>query len=102
VAERDGNRCSFVGAEGHRCDEVAWIELHHRIPFAQGGDSSVENLELRCKRHNQYQAELDYGAALIEARRRQRDLSDRVREGFDGEGWGHRSDGPSPRARRAG
>lgn len=36
------------------CDRpVEWCEGHHKIPFSQGGATSLENLELRCRRHHQ-------------------------------------------------
>ncbi|MBK8232589.1 MAG: HNH endonuclease [Candidatus Eisenbacteria bacterium] len=56
---RDGGRCAFVGAAGHRCAARSLLEFHHRVPFARGGAHSVENLELRCAPHNRYQARLD-------------------------------------------
>jgi hypothetical protein len=37
----DGHQCAFVGADG-RCQERASLELHHVVPFADGGATSVE------------------------------------------------------------
>jgi hypothetical protein len=34
------------------------------IPFAAGGESTVTNIELRCRAHNQREAELYFGAAM--------------------------------------
>lgn len=73
VAERDGYRCTFVGADGHCCNEEAWLEYHHLKPFARGGKTSVANVTLRCHRHNAHAAEIDYGRELLDARRRGRD-----------------------------
>lgn len=56
---RDGGCCAFVGASGHRCATRSLLEFHHCLPFARGGEHSVENLELRCAPHNRYQARLD-------------------------------------------
>jgi 5-methylcytosine-specific restriction endonuclease McrA len=56
VWERDESRCAFVGAQG-RCPERAFLELHHVIPFAKGGRSSVDNLQLRCRAHNVYESD---------------------------------------------
>ena len=53
---RDQGRCAFATPNG-RCDETAFIEFHHVVPFAIGGASTVENLELRCRAHNQFEAE---------------------------------------------
>jgi hypothetical protein len=55
VWHRDGGRCAFVGAEG-RCSERGFLEFHHVLPYADGGKSVVENLELRCRAHNRYEA----------------------------------------------
>ena len=46
---RDEGRCAFVGTHG-RCRETAFLEYHHRQPFAAGGKATVENIELRCLR----------------------------------------------------
>ena len=56
VWQRDGGRCAFIGSEG-RCGEAAFVEYHHLIPFTEGGLATVENLQLRCRAHNQYEAE---------------------------------------------
>jgi len=48
VWKRDGGRCAFTGTQG-RCEEQAFLEFHHVEPFAAGGRSTVENLELRCR-----------------------------------------------------
>ena len=56
VWERDQGRCAFVSAAG-RCTETGRIEFHHRVPYADGGESSVANIEIRCTAHNQHEAE---------------------------------------------
>ncbi len=60
VWTRDEGRCAFVGVDG-RCHETGWLELHHVMPFARGGPTTLENLELRCRAHNAYEAERDFG-----------------------------------------
>ena len=35
------------------------------VPFAAGGPTKVENLELRCRCHNQYEAEGFFGPLLV-------------------------------------
>ena len=69
VFERDGGRCTFVDARGCRCSSNWRVEFHHRIPFARGGTHEPDNIELRCRAHNQYEAELDFGIGFMEARR---------------------------------
>jgi len=61
VWTRDGGRCAFVGDNG-RCTETGFLEFHHILPYAEGGETSVENLELRCRPHNAYEAEKHFGA----------------------------------------
>jgi hypothetical protein len=55
VYVRDLGRCAFVGVEGHRCGERAFVEFHHLHPYAEGGQATVENIELRCRRHNSHE-----------------------------------------------
>jgi hypothetical protein len=61
VAIRDGGVCVFVGKGGRRCNERAFLEFHHLDPYGMGGEPTVENIELRCRAHNNYEAELFYG-----------------------------------------
>lgn len=61
VWERDGGRCAFVSASGHRCTERSYGEFHHLVPYALGGRATVENIALRCRRHNQHEARLVFG-----------------------------------------
>ena len=64
VWRRDGGRCAFVGAEG-RCRETAFLEFHHVEPYATGGAATVENIQLRCRAHNVYEAQLFFGNDLV-------------------------------------
>jgi hypothetical protein len=61
VSQRDGGQCAFVSKGGHRCTERTFLEFHHIRPYALGGLATVENISLRCRRHNQYEAELVFG-----------------------------------------
>ena len=80
VSKRDGGQCGFVGPGGHRCPERTFLEFHHIVPYARGGRAPIENISLRCRRHNQYEAELEFGASVMSAAR----------------GRGRRSPSPSP------
>ena len=60
VWARDDGQCAFVGAAG-RCTERGFLEYHHVVPFADGGATSADNLELRCRAHNAYEAERWFG-----------------------------------------
>jgi hypothetical protein len=66
LGERDGARCAFVSHEGVRCDSRAFLQFHHRQPWARGGGETVENLEVMCRAHNRLLAERDFGAAHME------------------------------------
>ncbi|HYN02633.1 MAG TPA: HNH endonuclease signature motif containing protein [Vicinamibacteria bacterium] len=70
VYERDGGRCRYEDAQGRRCTARQGLEFHHRRPFGHGGDHSVANIALACKRHNAYLAEVDYGRQAIARHRR--------------------------------
>lgn len=59
VWARDGGRCAFVGTSG-RCTETGLLEFHHVAPFAAGGEATTENLQLRCRAHNAYEAEREF------------------------------------------
>ena len=58
---RDGGRCAFVGKGGRRCAERSFLELHHVQPYGVGGQATVDNIALRCRAHNAYEADLYYG-----------------------------------------
>jgi hypothetical protein len=60
VWARDGGRCRFEGPAG-RCTETGLLEFHHVVPYAYGGLTTIENLELRCAAHNRYEAEQCFG-----------------------------------------
>lgn len=36
VWRRDGGRCAYLGPEGLRCGETAWLELDHVVPMGEG------------------------------------------------------------------
>lgn len=62
VWQRDGGRCAFRGQHG-RCSETGFLEFHHVVPFARGGAATSQNIELRCRAHNVYEAEQEFGRA---------------------------------------
>jgi 5-methylcytosine-specific restriction endonuclease McrA len=64
VWQRDGGRSAFTGPQG-RCTSTAFLEYHHVVPFAAGGETSANNLELRCRKHNQYEAEKFFGPMQV-------------------------------------
>jgi hypothetical protein len=60
VWDRDGGRCAFQGSEG-RCEETGFLEFHHVVPYAVGGETSAENLQLRCRVPNVFEGERWFG-----------------------------------------
>jgi 5-methylcytosine-specific restriction endonuclease McrA len=61
VWRRDGGQCAFVSGTGRRRSETAFLELHHRRPYAMKGPATVDNIALRCRHQNVYEAELVFG-----------------------------------------
>jgi len=58
---RDGGRCAFVSKGERRCNERSFVEFHHLDAYGVGGEATAETMELRCRAHNNYEAELFYG-----------------------------------------
>ena len=73
---RDCARCAFVSTSGRRCAERGRLEFHHVHPYAAGGEATVQNIQLRCRAHNAYEAALFYGPI--------REASDTVCEAIPG------------------
>jgi hypothetical protein len=69
VWKRDHGRCTFVSDSGQACDERCGVEFDHIEPIARGGQSTVANVRLRCRAHNQFAAERTYGADFMRGKR---------------------------------
>ena len=69
VRARDGEQCTFVSDKGRRCEERGALEFDHVKPVARGGETTVANLRLRCRAHNQLEAERAFGAGFMESKR---------------------------------
>jgi hypothetical protein len=72
VWARDGERCAFIGPRGIRCPETKYLDLHHTTPWAICRRSAPDVLSVRCRAHNQYEAELVFGERAVRARRLKR------------------------------
>jgi 5-methylcytosine-specific restriction endonuclease McrA len=72
VWERDGGRCTFVGENGHRCESRTRLEFDHVEAVANGGHATVPGLRLRCRAHNQLEAERGFGRDFMETKRQSR------------------------------
>ncbi len=78
VWTRDAEQCTYRDRTGRRCPARERLEFHHLVPFAKGGDHSPSNLALRCTAHNALQADLDFGAAFIAAKRHSSQARERL------------------------
>jgi hypothetical protein len=70
VWQRDGGRCTFVDQQGCRCRGTRCVEYHHEKPYGKGGQHEAGNIALRCRAHNQYEADLDFGRSFMRGKRR--------------------------------
>ena len=87
VHSRDQGRCTFVDAEGHRCEARERLEFHHHdVPFGRGGDHSLDNIRLMCRTHNGLMAEREYGKEKMEGFRKKPPNGGRPDEGQPGAG----------------
>jgi hypothetical protein len=78
VWRRDAGQCAFVSSTGRRCAESTFLEFHHVRPYAMRGPATLANISLRCRRHNQYEAEMifgPYGASIVRETRESFDLA---------------------------
>lgn len=49
VHERDGGQCQHPG-----CGNTRWLQVHHIVPWAQGGPTDLDNLILLCGAHHRW------------------------------------------------
>jgi hypothetical protein len=52
VMLRDQARCTYVHANGSRCENTRWLDIHHVKLVSAGGSNSVENLRTLCSAHH--------------------------------------------------
>ena len=69
VWQRDSGQCTFVSEDGKRCEERTRLEFDHVDPVARGGQATVGRMRLRCRAHNQYEAERMFGAGFMSEKR---------------------------------
>jgi hypothetical protein len=69
VWQRDSGRCTYTSESGRRCEVTGDVEFDHKTEVARGGEASVDNLQLRCRGHNQHTAEQTYGAGFMKRKR---------------------------------
>jgi hypothetical protein len=69
VWKRDGGQCAYMSGSGRRCEVRGDVEFDHKTEVARGGEATVDNLQLRCRGHNQHTAEQSYGAGFMKRKR---------------------------------
>jgi hypothetical protein len=52
------------------------LEYHHQHAYALGGETTVENLCLRCRAHNGLAADQEFGRGFMERRRHPERVAD--------------------------
>jgi 5-methylcytosine-specific restriction endonuclease McrA len=58
-----------VSEDGHRCPERYGLQFDHIDPYARDGASSVSNIRLLCRAHNQYEADRTFGTEFMRHKR---------------------------------
>ena len=74
VGARPG-QCTFLSAAGRRCAARRFLEFDHVEPVARGGRATIEGMRLRCRAHNQYEAERVFGAGFMDRKRHEARLA---------------------------
>ena len=54
--------------QGSALQPTRFLEYHHLRNWARGAEHEPDEIELRCRAHNMYEATIDYGAAFMAAR----------------------------------
>jgi HNH endonuclease len=67
VYARDQGRCTFCADDGRRCGERRLLQLDHVVPHAEGGETTIANLRLRCRAHNLHTARAHFGREYVRA-----------------------------------
>jgi hypothetical protein len=69
VWQRDQGQCTFVTERGERCRSRKFLEYDHIEPVARNGQATVSRVRLRCRGHNQLEAERTFGAEFMKKKR---------------------------------
>jgi 5-methylcytosine-specific restriction endonuclease McrA len=96
VWKRDQGQCTFVSDTGHRCPARERLEYDHIDPVARGGRASVSRMRLRCRAHNQYEAERVFGTEFMNDKRRSAQRAAAERRAAAAAVAGHVRDGHPP------
>jgi hypothetical protein len=50
------NRCEHVNSDGTRCPSTYQLQFDHIISFSKGGSSTLENIQMLCRVHNDFKS----------------------------------------------
>jgi 5-methylcytosine-specific restriction endonuclease McrA len=64
VFARDRGKCTYVGANGRRCNATWGLQIDHMEPYTRGGSNRANNLRLLCGKHNRIEAERILGVGI--------------------------------------
>ena len=81
MCERDQGRCTFVSETGKRCEAEIISSSITSIRSRAGAAATVDNLRLRCRGHNQLEAERMFGAGFMNVKREAARLGGATRRG---------------------
>ncbi|MCB0390845.1 MAG: HNH endonuclease, partial [Bdellovibrionales bacterium] len=45
-------QCAYQNANGQKCNQSTFLEIHHKRPVSQGGANDISNLVLLCSGHH--------------------------------------------------
>jgi hypothetical protein len=66
VWKRSGGRCEWTFASGEVCGSAMRLEYDHVTPRALGGPSTIENVRLLCRGHNDLAARKVFGSEWMD------------------------------------
>ncbi len=70
VWRRAGGKCEWPLECGGTCGSTLRLEFDHIVPRARGGASTIDNVRVTCRAHNQYAARLVFGDGWMDQFRR--------------------------------
>jgi len=72
VYERDRGACAHRFEDGRICGSRSKLEYDHIVPIAKGGRTTIENVRLLCRAHNQHAADQAFGQRFMDEKRANR------------------------------
>ncbi len=86
VWKRDQGRCQYRLPSGETCGSTCRLEFDHVVPLALDGESTVDEIPLLCRPHNETEARRKLGDAVMDRYVKRGRKGDRVSE--EVAGWG--------------